>query len=151
MGHTVTAAGRRWGVPARIVAMQLAATVLVAAAALWWRPGAAFSALLGGAVAVVPNICFAFCLGRGEAAVDGVGAARAGAVLLGQWLAKFLLTGALVLAAIAMVDLVAAAFVVGLAGALLAPLATLRHGHASTLGLGGGKAVRMREPGRNGG
>lgn len=106
--------------------MQLVATGLVTAAALWWSPRAAFSALLGGVAVLVPNACFAFWLGRGGTAADGLAAAQAAAGLLGQWLAKVVLTVALLLAAIAMVDVAAAAFVIGLAAALLAPVAALR-------------------------
>ena len=123
MGHTVTAAGWRWGVPARIVALQLAATVLVAAAGLWWSQSAALSALLGGVAVFVPNACFAFWLGRGEAGADAAGATRAAAALFGQWLAKLGLTVALLLGVVVAIEVVPAAFVAGLAVTLLAPLA----------------------------
>lgn len=123
MGHTVTVAGRRWGVPARVVALQFAATVLIAAAGLWWSQSATLSALLGGVVVFVPNACFAFWLGRAKPGADVEGASRAAAALLGQWAAKLALTVALLLGVVVTVDVIPAAFVAGLLVASLAPLA----------------------------
>ena len=123
MGHTATADDRRWGVPARVIALQLGAATLVALVALWWGADAAVSALLGGVVAVVPNAWFAWRLRGGEAAGDQSAVARAAAGLFGQWLVKLALTVTLMLAAITLLDAIGPAFFVGLAAALLAPLA----------------------------
>ena len=94
---------------------------MAALVALWWGASAAVSALLGGAVAVVPNAWFAWRLRGGEAADDQSAARAAG--LIGQWLVKLALTIALMLGAITLLDPIGPAFFVGLAAALLAPLA----------------------------
>lgn len=117
MGHIATADETRWGVRARVLALQAGATVLVAGVALFWGKDAAWAALVGGAVAVLPNAAFAWMLGRG----GGVAAAQA-ARALGQWLGKVALTVGLLVVAIAHLEVGGVWFVAGLAAALLAPL-----------------------------
>ena len=113
MSQSVTADESRWGVPFRVVALQAAATALTAGVALAWGGGAAASALLGGAVACLPNACFAWTL-RGESgAATGV---------LVCWVGKLALTVGLLLVALVFLAPAREAFVAGLAVALLVPL-----------------------------
>ena len=120
MSHSATAGAARCGVPFRVVALQAAATALAAAVALAWGGEAVVSVLLGGAVAVVPNACFAWTLRGGGA--DGAGAMRAAAGVLLRWVGKMALTVGLLVLALGFLTPVYAAFVAGLAVALLAPL-----------------------------
>lgn len=121
MSHSATAGAVRCGVPFRVVALQAAATALAAAVALAWGAEAVVSVLLGGAVAVVPNACFAWTL-RGGSDADGAGAMRAAAGVLLRWIGKMALTVGLLVLALGFLTPVYAAFVAGLAVALLAPL-----------------------------
>ena len=121
MSHSATAGAVRCGVPFRVVALQAAATALAAAVALAWGAEAVVSVLLGGAVAVVPNACFAWTL-RGGGGADGAGAMRAAAGVLLRWIGKMALTVGLLVLAVGFLTPVYAAFVAGLAVALLAPL-----------------------------
>ena len=121
MSQSATADESRWGVPFRVVALQVAATALTAGVALAWGGAAAASALLGGAVACVPNACFAWTL-RGSGAEDGAAALGAAAGVLVRWVGKMALTVGLLVAALVFLAPAHAAFVAGLAVALLAPL-----------------------------
>lgn len=121
MSHSATAGEARCGVPFRVVALQAAATALAAAVAVAWGAEVAASVLLGGAVAVVPNACFAWTL-RGGRAADGAEAAGAAAGVLLRWVGKMALTVGLLVLALGFLTLAHAAFVLGLAVAVLAPL-----------------------------
>lgn len=121
MNHSATAGEARCGVPFRVVALQAAATALTGAIALAWGADAAASALLGGAVAVVPNACFAWTL-RGGGAADGAAASSAAAGVLLRWVGKMALTVGLLVLALVFLSPAPAAFVAGLAVAVLAPL-----------------------------
>lgn len=120
MSQPATAGEAPCGVPFRVVALQAAATALAAAVALAWGANAAASVLLGGAVAVVPNACFAWTLRDGAA--DGVAAASAAAGVLLRWVGKMALTVGLLVLALVFLSPAPAAFVAGLAVAVLAPL-----------------------------
>ncbi len=117
MSQSATADESRWGVPFRVVALQVAATALTAGVALAWGGAAAASALLGGAVACVPNACFAWTLRGG----DGAAAMGAAAGVLVRWVGKIALTVGLLMAALVFLAPAPEAFVAGLAVALLAP------------------------------
>ena len=108
--------------PFRVVALQVAATALAAGLALAWGAPAAASALLGGAVACLPNAYFAWTLRRGNGARDGGVAMGAAAGVLVGWLGKVALTVGLVVVALVFLAPAPEAFVAGLAVALLAPL-----------------------------
>ena len=122
MSHSATAGEARCGVPFRVVALQTAATALAAAVAVAWGADAAVSVLLGGAVAVVPNACFAWTLRGGGGVADGAEAAGAAAGVLLRWVGKMALTVGLLVLALRFLTVAYAAFVVGLAVAVLAPL-----------------------------
>ena len=122
MSQSATADESRWGVPFRVVALQVAATALTAGVALAWGGAAAASALLGGAVACVPNACFAWTLRGGGGAEDGTAALGAAAGVLVRWVGKMALTVGLLVAVLVFLAPARAAFVAGLAVALLAPL-----------------------------
>jgi len=118
--------GRRWGTPVRIVALQAAVTVVVAALALAWSVDEAKSAFLGGLVALLPNAYFAWAAsraGRGgqDAAQEAV---IEGGKFLGRWLVKMGLMVALLVVALGVLGAGSLGFFVGLVAALLAPLAT---------------------------
>lgn len=117
--------GRRWGTPVRVVALQAAVTVVVAALALAWSVDEAKSAFLGGLVALLPNAYFAWAAsraGRGgqDAAQEAV---IEGGKFLGRWLVKMGLVVALLVVALAVFKAGSLGFLIGLAGALMAPLA----------------------------
>ncbi|MYJ74799.1 MAG: hypothetical protein F4089_06695 [Gammaproteobacteria bacterium] len=117
--------GRRWGTPVRVVAVQAAVTVVVAALALLWSVDEAKSAFLGGLVAFLPNAYFAWAAGR--AGSGGRDAAQEAVVeggkFLGRWLVKTVLMVALLVVAVAVLKVGSLGFLIGLAAALMAPLA----------------------------
>ena len=115
---------RRWGTPVRVVALQAAVTLVVAALALAWSVDEAKSAFLGGLVAFLPNAYFAWVAsraGRGEqdAAQEAV---VEGGRFLGRWLVKMGLTVTLLVVALAVLGAGSLGFFVGLIAALLAQL-----------------------------
>lgn len=122
MSQSATADESRWGVPFRVVALQVAATTLVAAVALAWSAPAATSALLGGAVACLPNACFAWTLRGGNGTKDSAAAVGLAAGVLLGWVGKMALTAGLLVVALVFLNPAREAFVAGLAAALLAPL-----------------------------
>lgn len=95
---------------------------LAAGVALAWGVPAAASALLGGAVACLPNACFAWTLRSGNDAQDGAVAMGAAAGMLVRWVGKVVLTVGLLVVALVFLAPAPEAFVAGLAVALLAPL-----------------------------
>lgn len=104
--------------PLRVVGGQVAVTVVAAALALVWSADAAKAVFCGGAVAFLPNACFALAVeraGKEQATAEA-------AALLGRWVVKFALTVALLVLAIAVAGLGGVAFFVGLGVALAAPL-----------------------------
>ena len=118
--------GRRWGTPVRVVALQAAVTVVVAALAVAWSVDEAKSAFLGGLVALLPNAYFAWaasCAGRGgqDAAQEAV---VEGGKFLGRWLVKMGLMVALLVVALAVLGAGGLGFFVGLIATLMAPLAS---------------------------
>ena len=116
--------GRRWGTPVRVVALQVAVTVAVAALALIWSVDEARSALLGGIVAFLPNAYFAWAAGRGGRGLDAEhGAVIEGGKFLGRWLVKMGLMVALLVGSLAVFRAGSLGFFVGLVAALMAPLA----------------------------
>ena len=118
--------GRRWGTPVRVVALQAAVTVVVAALALAWSVDEAKSAFLGGLVAFLPNAYYAWAASR--AGVGGQDAAQKavieGGKFLGRWLIKMGLVVALLVVALTVLKAGSLGFFIGLIAALLAPLAT---------------------------
>ena len=86
--------------PYRIVTLQLLAAVVAAAGLLIWDGSQAFSALLAGAVCLIPGVFFAW-----RAVVE-----RSPAKLLSQGVFKFALTFALFAACIALFKPAAAGF-----------------------------------------
>ena len=118
----MTASGPRWGVPARVVALQAVVALLAAVLALIGSVDAAKSALLGGIAAWLPNAYFAWRLTRpvrqtNDAAVRLVGRT------LGWWAVKMALTITLLVAVLAVADVDGLGFILGLVAVLLAPLA----------------------------
>lgn len=96
-------------------------TGLSAALASFWGVDAALTLFFGGAVAFLPNAFFALAAlamahGKLPARVEA-------AALLGGWIAKLVLTVALLLIAIAVANVGGGAFFVGLAVSLTTPLA----------------------------
>ncbi|MDE0659123.1 MAG: ATP synthase subunit I [Gammaproteobacteria bacterium] len=117
--------GRRWGTPVRVVALQAAVTVVVAALALAWSVDEAKSAFLGGLVAFLPNAYFAWAASRaGRGGQDAAQEAVVeGGKFLGRWLVKMGLMVALLVVAVAVFKVGSLGFLIGLIGALMAPLA----------------------------
>ena len=118
--------GRRWGTPVRVVALQAAVTVVVAALALAWSIDEAKSALLGGLVAFLPNAYFARAASRAgpggqDAAQDAV---VEGGRFLGRWLVKMGLMVALLVVALGVLGAGSLGFFLGLVAVLIAPLAS---------------------------
>ena len=112
--------------PLRVVGLQVAVAVLVAALMLIWSADEAMSALLGGFAVVLPNAYFAWAATRplrrtGAAAHEAV---REAGKLLGRWVVKIALTVALLVAAIVVADAGSLGFFAGLGVALLAQLAS---------------------------
>ena len=132
-----TGSGRRWGTPVRVVALQAAVTVVVAALALAWSVDEAKSAFLGGLVAFLPNAYYAWAAsraGRGgqDAAQDAV---IEGGKFLGRWLVKMGLVVVLLVVALTVLKAGSLGFFIGLIAALVAPLATpLVSGKANGVG-----------------
>lgn len=134
-----TGSGRRWGTPVRVVALQAAVTVVVAALALAWSVDEAKSAFLGGLVALLPNAYFAWAAsrtGRGkqDAAQEAV---VEGGKFLGRWLVKMGLMVALLVVALAVLGAGSLGFFVGLIATLIAPLASPLVGGATDAETGG--------------
>ncbi len=119
-------------------------TLLLSALALVWSAEAAQAVLLGGTVAVLPNVYFARAATRAwrpgaggdPGALDGPvrrGAADAAGIgetatleagrFLGQWLVKMVLTIVLLVVALALVEVGGLGFFIGLGTVLLVPLA----------------------------
>ena len=127
--------------PVRVVGAQVGVTAVVAAVASIWGLEAGRAALVGGAVAFLPNAYFAWAGARrgGErptpsgpeeaAAAQRAAVAEAGQ-LLRRWGGKLALTVALMVIAIVGLGVGSGAFFAGLGLALaaqhLAPLAALR-------------------------
>ena len=111
--------------PLRVVGLQAAVAVLVAALMLIWSADEAMSALWGGVAVVLPNAYFAWAATRplrtGAAAHEAV---REAGKLLGRWVVKIALTVALLVAAIVVADAGSLGFFAGLGVALLAQLAS---------------------------
>ena len=133
--------GRRWGTPVRVVALQAAVTVVVAALALAWSVDEAKSAFLGGLVALLPNAYFAWAAsraGRGgqDAAQEAV---IEGGKFLARWLVKMGLMVALLVVALGILGAGSLGFFVGLVATLLAPLATPLVGGTTGAETGGSK------------
>jgi len=121
------ASERRWGTPIRVVGLQVAVTLLVAAAALAWGVDAAWSSLLGGIAAFVPNAYFAWAASRAGHPADGQAgeqdqAVREAGRLLARWVVKIMLAVALLVVALTVVGAGGLGFFVGLGAALMAPL-----------------------------
>lgn len=118
--------GRRWGTPVRVVALQAAVTVAVAALALAWSVDEAKSAFLGGLVAFLPNAYFAWAASRaGRGGQDATQeAVIEGGKFLGRWLVKMGLMVALLVVALAVLGAGSLGFFVGLIATLIAPLAS---------------------------
>ena len=129
--------GRRWGTPVRVVALQAAVTVVVAALALAWSADEAKSVFLGGLAAFLPNAYYAWAAsrsGRGgqDAAQDAV---IEGGKFLGRWLVKMGLVVVLLVVALTVLKAGSLGFFIGLIAALVAPLATpLVSGKANGVG-----------------
>ena len=109
------------GLPLLVVGGQVVLTGLSAALASIWGVDAALALFFGGAVAFLPNAFFALAAlalahGKLPARVEA-------AALLGGWVAKLVLTVALLLIAIAVAKVGGGAFFVGLAVSLATPLA----------------------------
>ena len=117
--------GRRWGTPVRVVALQAAVTVVVAALALAWSVDEAKSAFLGGLVAFLPNAYFAWAASRAGRSVQDAtqDAVIEGGKFLGGWLVKMGLMLALLIVAVAVFKVGSLGFLIGLVAALMAPLA----------------------------
>ena len=134
-----THAGRRWGTPVRVVALQAVVTVVVAALALAWSADEAKSAFLGGLVALLPNAYFAWAANR--AGRGGRGAAQEAVVeggkFLGRWLVKMGLMVALLVAALGYLGAGSLGFFTGLVATLMAPLASPLVGAATGVDNGG--------------
>ena len=126
-----TTPSKRWEIPARVVGMQAVASVAVAALALMASVEEAKAALVGGMAAVLPNAYFAWTLARAAAArVDSSERAllEAGRTL-GRWGAKMALTVALLVVAVAVLEMGGIGFFAGLGAALMAQLAAPLAGH----------------------
>ena len=122
----MTASDTRARGPLRVVGLQAAVAVAVAALALIWGVDEAKSALLGGFVVVLPNAYFAWATTRPlrSAHAEQPEAVREAGRMLGRWGVKVALTVALLVAAIVVADAASFGFFAGLGAALLAPLAS---------------------------
>ena len=110
--------------PIRVVGLQSAVAIAVAALMLIGGVDEAKSALLGGFVVVLPNAYFAWAATRPlRGGTDEHAVLEAGR-LIGRWVVKIALTVALLVAAIVLADAGGLGFFVGLGAALLAPLAS---------------------------
>ena len=118
--------GRRWGTPVRVVALQAAVTVVVAALALAWGVDEAKSAFLGGLVAFLPNAYFAWAASRaGRGRQDATQEAVVeGGKFLGRWLVKMGLMVVLLVVALGVLGAGSLGFFIGLVATLMAPLAS---------------------------
>ncbi|MCY3840140.1 MAG: ATP synthase subunit I [Gammaproteobacteria bacterium] len=133
--------GRRWGTPVRVVALQAAVTVAVAALALAWSVDEAKSAFLGGLVALLPNAYFAWAASRaGRGGQDAAQEAVVeGGKFLGRWLVKMGLMVALLVVALVVLRAGSLGFFVGLIATLIAPLASPLVGGTTGAERGGSK------------
>ena len=109
--------------PLLVVGGQVAVTGLSAALASIWGVDAAKAVFFGGAVAFLPNAVFALGTAAMARAGGRLPATVEAAGLLGGWVAKLVLTVALLLVAIAVAKVGSGAFFIGLAVALATPLA----------------------------
>ena len=115
---------RRLG-PIRVVGLQAAVAVAVAALMLIGGVDEAKSALLGGFVVVLPNATFAWAATRPlRRGADDRAASLEAYRLIGRWVVKIALTVALLVAAIVLADAGGLGFFVGLGAALLAQFAS---------------------------
>ena len=116
---------RRTRGPLRVVGLQAAATVAVAALMLAAGVDEAMSALWGGSAVVLPNAYFAWGatrrLAEGQLAHEAL--REAGGLII-RWVVKVALTAALLVVAIVVLDAGGLGFFVGLVTALLAQLAS---------------------------
>lgn len=111
--------------PIRVVGLQAAVTLAVAALMLVGGVDEAKSAFLGGFAVVLPNAYFAWAAMRPlRPSPDEREAMLAASGLIGRWVVKIALTVALLVAAIVVVDAGGLGFFVGLSAALLAQLAS---------------------------
>ena len=111
--------------PIRVVGLQAAVTVAVAALMLVGGVDEAKSALLGGFAVVLPNAYFAWAAMRPlRPSPDEHEAMLAAGGLIGRWVVKIALTVGLLVAAIVVADAGGLGFFVGLSAALLAQLAS---------------------------
>ncbi len=126
--------GRRWGTPVRVVALQAAATVVVAAVALAWSVDEAKSAFLGGLVALLPNAYFAWAASRaGRGGQDAAQEAVVeGGKFLFRWLVKMGLMVVLLVVALGFLGAGSLGFFVGLVATLIVPLASPLVGGATS-------------------
>lgn len=107
----------------RVVGLQVVAMLALTLLALAWGADAAKAVFLGGAVALVPNGCFAWAVVRSGGSASEQGAVLAGGRLFGQWLAKVALTVALMVLIFANAQVSGLGFFIGLGVTLLVPLA----------------------------
>ena len=111
--------------PIRVVGLQSAVAIAVAALMLIGGVDEAKSALLGGFVVVLPNAYFAWAATRPlRRATDDHAALLEAGRLIGRWVVKIALTVALLVAAIVLADAGGLGFFVGLGATLLAQLAS---------------------------
>ena len=110
--------------PIRVVGLQSAVAIAVAALMLIGGVDEAKSALLGGFVVVLPNAYFAWAATRPLRRTDDQAALLEAGRLIGRWGVKIALTVALLVAAIVLADAGGLGFFVGLGTTLLAQLAS---------------------------